>query len=241
MRKPTSRQTPSFGRPSTNNQILNALSDDVIERLLPDMEEAPLKLGQVLYRAEESVNHVYFPSNSMVCVVANTAEGQTSEVGVIGREGVVGLNVFLGVDTTANDLLVQSADSSTRVGVEAIRREFARGGEMQNLILRFTHDFVTQISQTALCNRLHSIEERLSRWLLMCRDRSGTNDLPLTQEFLSIMLGANRPSITLAAINLQSAGLIKYSRGHIKILNREELEEFSCDCYRKVVEEYGRK
>jgi len=233
-----SSQTPTpFKRLSTNNEILNALPDDVIERLLPDLEKSALARGQLLYRAEDKTDYVYFPDNSMVSVIANTAEGQVAEVGVVGREGVVGLNIFLGVDSTPNELLVQISDSSTRVGVEAARREFARGGEL----LRFTHDFMTQISQTALCNRLHTIEERLSRWLLMCRDRSESDDLPLTQEFLSIMLGANRPSITIAAINLQSAGLIKYSRGHIKILNREELKEFSCDCYRKVVQEYARK
>ncbi len=237
-----SSQAPTpFKRHSTNNEILNALPDDVIKRLQPDLEKSALALGQVLYRAEDKTDYVYFPDNSMVSVLANTVEGQCAEVGVVGREGVVGLNVFLGVDSTPNELLVQISDGSTRIGVKAARREFARGGELQNLILRFTHDFMTQISQTALCNRLHTIEERLSRWLLLCRDRSASNDLPLTQEFLSIMLGANRPSITIAAINLQSAGLIKYSRGHIKIINREELEEFSCDCYRKVKEEYGRK
>ncbi|MBA2621462.1 MAG: Crp/Fnr family transcriptional regulator [Acidobacteria bacterium] len=237
-----SSQTPTpFKRHSTANKILNALPHDVMARLQPNLEKSSLSLGQVLYRVDDKTDFVYFPDNSMVSVIANTAEGQSAEVGVVGREGIVGLNVFLGVDSTPNELLVQISDGSTRIGVKAARREFVRGGELQKLILRFTHDFMTQISQTALCNRLHTIEERLSRWLLMCRDRSETNDLPLTQEFLSIMLGANRPSITIAAINLQSAGLIKYSRGHIKILNREELEDSSCTCYRKVVEESDRK
>jgi CRP-like cAMP-binding protein len=225
---------------STKNFILNALSKEEYERLLPDLEPVELQLGQFLYRAEELIEYVYFPNDSMISVIATTTEGQTAEVGVIGWEGMTGMDVLMGSDSTLNDHLVQHPNGALRVKTAIIREEFKRGGRLHDSLLRFTRLMMIQIGQTALCNRLHTVEERLARWLLLCRDRAGTNELLLTQEFLAIMLGANRATVTMSAIALQSAGYIKYRRGHINITNREGLLDFSCDCYQTVKREYDR-
>ncbi|MDQ3711133.1 MAG: Crp/Fnr family transcriptional regulator [Acidobacteriota bacterium] len=225
---------------STKNQILNALPDEDYKRLLPDLEPVELPLGKFIYNAEEKIKHVYFPDNAMVSVVANTPQGQSVEVGVIGCEGALGLSVLLGVNTMLNDSIVQLPDGASRIKTEPLLKEFMRAGALHNLLLRSLHSYIAQISQTALCNRLHSIEERLARWLLMCRDRSKGDNLKLTQEFLAIMLGAQRASVTIAAITIQAAGYIKYSRGNIKIIDREGLEDFVCDCYQIVADETKR-
>jgi len=227
-------------RLSTKNRILNALPTEEYERLLPDLEPVELFLGQYLYRAEDTIRHVYFPSDAVVSIVATTTEGQSVEIGVIGREGMVGMEILMGSDSTLNDHLVQDASSALRISTAAIREEFKRGGVLHDSLLHFTRLLMTQIGQTALCNRLHTIEERLSRWLLLCRDRAGTNELQLTQEFLATMLGTNRASVTIAAIALQSAGYIKYSRGHITIIDGKGLEDFTCECYKIVKTEYDR-
>jgi len=227
-------------RLSTVNHILKALPEEDYERLLPDLEPVELALGQVLYRAEEPIRHVYFPNNSMVSVVANTLEGQCAEVGVIGREGMIGIDVLLGSDSTLNENIVQHANGALRINTTAIKTEFKRGGVLHDSLLRFTRLLMIQISQTALCNRLHTVDERLARWLLLCRDRSGTDELQLTQEFLAIMLGTNRATVTISAIAIQSAGYIKYSRGHITVTDGEGLEDFACNCYQTVKQEYDR-
>lgn len=224
----------------TKNFILNALSEEEYERLLPDLEPVQLPLGQRIYRAAEPVEYVYFPNTSMVSVVATTTEGQCAEVGVIGWEGMTGMDVLMGSDSTLNDHLVQHPNGALRVKTAAIRKEFKRGGILHDTLLSFTRLMMIQIAQTALCNRLHMVEERLARWLLLCRDRSGTNKLQLTQEFLAIMLGVNRATVTVSAIALQSAGYIKYRRGHINIIDGEGLEDFSCNCYHTVKREYDR-
>jgi len=227
-------------RRSTKNYILNALPDEDYERLLPSLEYVELPLGKFIYHAEEKIKHVYFPENAMVSVIANTPQGQSVEVGVIGREGATGLSVLLGVDTMLNDAIIQLFNGAFRIKTEDLLKEFMRAGALHNLLLRSLHSYIAQISQTALCNRLHSTEERLARWLLMCRDRSEGDNLKLTQEFLSIMLGAQRATVTIAAINLQAAGYIKYSRGKVKIVDREGLEDFVCDCYQIVADEIKR-
>jgi len=225
---------------STKNLILNALPEEEYERLLPNLKPVKLLLGQYLYRAEDTIRHVYFPSDAMVSIVATTTAGQSVEIGVIGREGMVGLEVLMGSDSTLNDHLVQDSNNALRISTAAIREEFKRGGVLHDSLLHFTRLLITQIGQTALCNRLHTIEERLSRWLLLCRDRAGTNELQLTQEFLASMLGTNRASVTMSAIALQSAGYIKYSRGRIAIIDGEGLEDFTCECYQMVKNEYDR-
>ncbi len=227
-------------RHSTKNLILNALPEKDFERLLPDLEPVELKLGQVLCRPEESINHIYFPNNSIVSVVAMTPEGQCTEVGVIGREGLVGMDALLGADSALNENIVQHAGGALRININAIKTEFKRSGALHDSLLLFTRLLMIQISQTALCNRLHSLEERLTRWLLLCRARSGNDELQLTQEFLASMLGANRATVTMSAIALQSAGFIKYRRGHITITDHEGLKDFSCDCYETVKREYDR-
>ena len=183
---------------------------------------------------------VYFPDDAMVSVVATTAEGQCAEVGVVGREGMIGLDVLLGADSSLNETFVQLPDGGLRMTTAAVRKHFTQSGALHDSLLRFIRLLMMQISQTALCNRLHTVEERLARWLLLCRDRSPTADLRLTQEFLGIMLGTNRATITVAALALQSGGYIRYSRGLITVLDRDGLEHFSCDCYRTVKKEYDR-
>ena len=225
---------------ATKNLILNSLPKEDYEQLLSDLEEVELELGQVIYRAEEPIKYVYFPNNAMISVIANTQSGQSAEVGVIGYEGIIGIDDMPGSDRTLNENIIQLADGAMRAEIDVIREEFKRGGELQHSILRFARLLMVQISQTALCNRLHSVEERLARWLLMCRDRSATDDLHLTQQFLLIMLGVNRATVTLSAITLQHLGYIEYSRGRIIITDREGLEDFVCDCYKTVKQEYDR-
>ena len=227
-------------RLSTKNHILNALSDKDYQRLHPHLEPVKLNLGEVIYQPDERIKYVYFPDNAMASVIATTSEGECAEVGVIGREGVVGVDVLMGVDSTSNEVLIQLADGALRIKTELIRNEFKQGGALHDILLRYMHALMMQISQTALCNRLHSVEQRLSRWLLMCHDRSATDQLSLTQDFLSIMLGVNRPTVTNVAILLQGGGFIKYSRGKITIIDREGLEDFACDCYKVVKPEYDR-
>ena len=225
-------------RSATNNFILDALPDADYNRLRRSLEPVQLALGEVLYQPQKPLEYAYFPINSMASVITGTLGGQSAEVGVIGNEGIVGIEALMGIDLSTKVVLMQVSDSAFRIKTEDIRKEFKRGGALQDLVLRFIHCFIEQISQTALCNRLHKIEERLARWLLMCRDRAQTDKLALTQEFLAIMLGAQRSDVTRAAVNLQESGFIKYSRGKITIVDRDGLENFSCSCYRVVREVY---
>ena len=225
-------------RHKTKNQILNALPDEDYQRLHNHLEPVELKLGQVLYRPEETITDVYFLNNAMSSVIATTPDGQSAEVGVVGREGIVGIDVLMQVDSSPNEQIIQLPGGALRIRTEIIREEFKRGSAFQDLSLRYIHALLSQISQTALCNRLHSVEQRLSRWLLMCHDRATGDELTLTQEFLAIMLGVNRPTVTTSALILQGGRLIKYSRGKITVLDREGLEDFTCDCYKVVKPEY---
>ena len=199
-----------------------------------DLTPVELPHGLILYGPDEPIEYVYFPNDSMISVVAMTSDGQCVESCVIGREGMAGINVLMGVDSMPNENIIQLADGALRMSTAAVRRDFNRGGAFQILLLRFMHALMCQIGQTTLCNRLHVNDERLTRWLLLCNDRPETNELKLTQEFLSIMLGAQRATVTMSAIALQNAGFIKYSRGIITIIDREELENFTCDCYQSV-------
>jgi CRP-like cAMP-binding protein len=228
----------SQSRIPTLNYILNALTDDDYQRLLPHLEEVELSLGGELYQPNEPIRFAYFPNSSMVSVIAVTFEGDNAETGVIGREGIVGIDVLMGVDSTPNLYLVQLADSALRISTEAIRNEFNRGSAFQRIALRFMHAMMTQIGQTALCNVRHIVEQRLARWLLACHDRGNGDKLSLTQDFLSMMLGVNRPAVTRAAITLQDGGFIEYVRGKITITDRKGLEDFSCSCYELVKQQY---
>ncbi len=237
---PENSDSPTQMRLSTKNYILNALPEEDFNRLLPDLMLVKLPHGQFLYRPNEPIEYVYFLNNSMTSVVANTADGQSVESGVIGSEGMAGINVLMGVDSMPNQNIIALSGDALRMPTAVVRREFKRCEALHDLLLRFTHALMIQIGQTTLCNRLHTNEERLSRWLLMCRDRSETDELKLTQEFLAIMLGANRSSVTISAITLQSAGYIKYSRGLITVLDRQGLEDFTCHCYQAIKQEYDR-
>ncbi len=197
----------------TKNHILNSLPAEHLERLKPLLERVELPLSKILFHPEQKISHVYFPDRSMISVVAYISNGQGTEVAVIGREGVVGLDVVMGSDRATNQHITQLADGALRIKTADIRTEFARGGHFQEQMLLFMRKFIVQISQTALCNRLHTTEKRLSRWLLMCHDRAETDVMQLTQEMIAIMLGSNRTTVTMSAIELQNAGFITYSRG----------------------------
>lgn len=225
---------------STRNHILKELSADSLARLRPHIERLDLKLGANLFRPNEEITHVYFPEGAMASIVANTERGQSCEIGVVGREGAVGLDVLMGADSSPHESMIQIANSVYRIPTAVIRKEFKRGEETQDLLLRFINKLMIQISQTTLCNRLHSVDERLSRWLLMCHDRVDNSHLELTQEFLAIMLGVTRVSVTLSASSLQTIGYIKYTRGNITVLDRQGLEDSACECYKVVKTEYER-
>lgn len=227
-------------RREIKNLILQSLSEEDFARLSPDLEPVELPLGQVIYRAEQPIEYFYFPESSMISVVAATPEGQCAEVGVVGREGIIGMDALLGGDVSLYENVVQHADGATRVKTAALLAEFNRGGALHDSLLGFARLMLAQVSQTALCNRLHSVEQRLARWLLVCTDRTGTHRLQLTQEFLAIMLGANRPTVTVAAAALQDAGYIRYSRGKITVIDRDGLENFTCACYRAVKKQYDK-
>jgi CRP-like cAMP-binding protein len=232
--------TNQAARPPTANRILAALPDEEYARLDPHLMPVTLALRQTIYKPLEPIAHIYFPENAMISIVANTSEEASVEVGVVGREGLTGIPALLGVDATPNESMVQIADGALKMRAEVAREEFKRGGAFQGLVLRYIQANTVQISQSVACNRLHSVVERLARWLLMTHDRAASGELALTQEFLSMMLGVRRAGVTEAAINLQADGYISYRRGHITINDRAGLEEASCECYRIVKAEYER-
>jgi CRP-like cAMP-binding protein len=227
-------------RGSSGNRLLSALPVEEYQRLLPDLQPVTFSLGDVVYELSEHLDYLYFPTTSVISLLYTMEDGSTAEMGLIGNEGVVGVALFLGGDTTPNRAVAQIAGSAFRLKAAILQREFAKGGAFQRLLLRYTQALITQISQTAVCNRLHSVENRLCRWLLLSHDRARSDELIMTQEFLSHMLGGRRESVTVAAGSLQDAGLIHYARGHIKILDRKGLEASVCECYRIVRDEFVR-
>lgn len=197
-------------------------------------------MGTVIHEAGGRLEHLYFPTSSVISFLHTTGDGATVEVGMAGREGAVGVGLFLGGGSMPHCAVVQVAGGAFRLPAVTLRREFARGGPLQRLLLRYAQAFLTQVAQTAVCNRLHGIEKRLCRWLLLSQDRAGSDELSMTQEFIGNMLGGRRESVTVAAQRLQERQLIRYSRGHISILNRRGLEECACECYRTVKSEFDR-
>ncbi len=222
------------------NRLLGTLSDAEYQRLVPHLEHVSLPLKQVLHKAGESIEYVYFPQGTMVSLISTLEEGSMVEVGLVGNEGVVGIPAALGDNITTTTAMVQLAGSSLRMEASLLKTEFGRGGSLQSLLLRYTQALYSLTSQNAACNRLHQLEERLARWLLLVCDRVESNELPLTHEFISKMLGVRRAGVTEAANRLQLAGLIRYNRGRITILNRQKLEAASCSCYGIVNREYAR-
>jgi CRP-like cAMP-binding protein len=195
------------------------------------MQPVTFRLGDVLCELGTRMEYAYFPTTCVVSSLYTTEEGATAEMYLVGNDGLTNVSLFLGSETATNTSVVVVAGEAYRMKARALRQEFAGGGALQALLLSYTEALITQISQTAVCNRLHGAEQRLCRWLLMCHDRVQTNDLQMTQEFISNMLGGRRETVTVAAGRLQDAGLIRYSRGHITILNRQGLEDSGCECY----------
>lgn len=222
------------------NHLLAALPGEDYQRLLPQLEPMAFELGKVVYQNAQQLEYLYFPTNSMVSLLYTMADGMTAEVGLTGNEGVVGIALFLGGDTTPNQAVVQIGGTAVRLAAGTALEEFKRGGAFQQVLLRYTQALITQISQTAICNRLHPVEQRFCRWLLLSHDRVKSDQLEMTQELIASMLGGRRESVTVAAGRLQDAGLIRYTRGHITILDRKGLEATVCECYEVVKAEYRR-
>ncbi|HZT57513.1 MAG TPA: Crp/Fnr family transcriptional regulator [Pyrinomonadaceae bacterium] len=220
--------------PAIKNLILAALPRGEYERLSSEMEFVTLPLGARLYRSGGVIGHVYFPSDALVSVVTRMRDGANVEAGLIGRDGMVGVPVLLGDGIEFEEAVVQIGGGATRMRYDAFKEELKNDGSpLLTQLLLYSRDIMKQVAQTAACNRRHKAEKRLARWLLMCRDRTESDDLPLTQEFISGALGARRAGLSGAAATLREEGFIRYSRGHITMLNRAGLEEFACRCYRR--------
>ena len=234
------KATRSTGLTEAENGLLAALEKDTYERLQPHFEKVDLPLGKIIYQSTQPLEHLYFPTTSMVSLLYTLADGMTAEVGLTGNEGVVGVALFLGGNSTPNQAVVQIAGQAVRLNAKVVQEEFKRGSSFQQVLLLYTQALITQISQTAICNRLHPVEQRFCRWLLLCHDRVKSDELEMTQELIASMLGGRRESVTVAAGRLQDEGLISYARGHITILNRPGLEANVCECYEVVKSEYRR-
>src|SRR5512141_142572 len=213
------------------NHLLSALPATEYDRLAPHLELIQMKLGDVLYEPGVQVRYVYFPTTSIVSLLYVLEDGASAEIAIVGNEGILGISLFMGGETTPSRAVVQSAGYGYRLKAELLKNEFGRFGVMLQLLLRYTQALITQMAQTAVCNRHHSVDQQLCRWLLLSLDRLPSNELSMTQELIANMLGVRREGVTEAAGKLQDDGLIKYSRGHIKVLNRARLEERVCECY----------
>jgi len=223
-----------------DNRLLAALPQEDYEHILPHLERVKLPLNEVLCEAYFKMNHVYFPVNSIVSLVGVMENGDSAEISVVGNEGIVGISLFMGGDTTPSRAVVQAGGHGYRLKGNVLKHEFHRGGPMQRLLLRYTQALLTQMAQTALCNRHHTLDKQLCRWLLLSNDRLGDSEIVMTQELIANMLGVRREGVTEAARRLQHAGLIRYRRGHIDILDRQGLEDRTCECYEAVKREYDR-
>jgi CRP-like cAMP-binding protein len=222
------------------NGLLAALSEAAIKRVRKHLEPIDLSLGEVLYESGRHLEHVYFPTTCIVSLLYVLENGASAEIAVVGNEGVVGISIFMGGDTTPSRAVVQSAGTAYRMPDQMMMNEFTRGAEMQHLMLRYTQSLITQMTQTAVCNRHHSVDQQLCRWLLLSLDRLPSPELLMTQELIANMLGVRREGVTEAAGKLQHAGVISYQRGHIKVLDRPKLEGMSCECYEVVRRETAR-
>ncbi len=222
------------------NQLLMALPPGEYERLIPYLEPVSLVLGQIIYEPKQSIKEVYFPTEAMISLVSMMKDGSTTEIGLVGNQGMVGIPVFLGGNISTNRAIVQVEGNALKMDASILKSEFERGKQLQAKLLLYTQARLTQISQIAACKSHHLIEERLARWLLSVHDCVSMPELPLTQKFISEILGVRRASVTEAAIALQKAGLISYSRGQITILNRKELEQAACECYGSIYNEFKR-
>ncbi|MDO9617996.1 MAG: Crp/Fnr family transcriptional regulator [Pseudomonas sp.] len=222
------------------NHLLATLPDEVLERLLPHLELVEMPLGMVLYESGDTLRHVYFPTDSIVSLLYVMESGASAEISVVGNDGVIGVALFMGGESTTSRAIVQSAGSAYRVLGKRFKEEFNRHGDMLQLMLRYSQALITQMAQTAVCNRHHSIDQQLCRWLLLSLDRLSGSQLAMTQELIANMLGVRREGVTEAAGKLHRLGVIDYSRGLITVLDRDKLERLSCECYAVVKRETDR-
>ncbi|MES2547399.1 MAG: Crp/Fnr family transcriptional regulator [Pseudomonadota bacterium] len=222
------------------NHLLDALLNSEYDRLFPNLEFIKLTLGQVLYESGEQLNHVYFPTTSIISLLYVMENGASAEIAIVGNEGILGISLFMGGETTPSRAVVQSAGFGYRLKANLLKAEFNRAGPVQRLLLRYTQALITQMAQTAVCNRHHTVEQQLCRWLLLSLDRLASNQLAMTQELIANMLGVRREGVTEAARKLQKAGLIQYTRGKITVIDRLNLELRSCECYGVVKLEFDR-
>ena len=222
------------------NHLLAALPESDYERLVPHLEPVPMQLGEVLYESGSQLRYVYFPTTSIVSLLYVMEDGASAEIAIVGNEGILGISLFMGGDTTPSRAVVQSAGHGVRLRAEMLKSEFERFGPAMHLLLRYTQALITQMAQTAVCNRHHTVDQQLCRWLLLSLDRLETNELSMTQELIANMLGVRREGVTEAARKLQDAALIRYSRGKITVLDRPGLEARSCECYHVVKREFDR-
>jgi len=222
------------------NHLLAALPVAEWERWLPALEPIDMPLGEVLYESGVAMTHVYFPTTSIVSLLYVMEDGASAEIAVVGNEGIVGVSLFMGGETTPSRSVVQSAGQGFRMRGQLLKEEFNRSGPVLHLLLRYTQALITQMAQTAVCNRHHSLDQQLCRWLLLSLDRLQGPELVMTQELIANMLGVRREGVTEAALSLQRAGLINYKRGHITVVDRAGLEQRTCECYAVVKKEYDR-
>jgi CRP-like cAMP-binding protein len=230
----------SAGANPRENQLLGALPSMVYKRWKKSLEEVDLPLGQVLYEPGTVLSHVYFPTTAIVSLLYVMENGASAEIAVVGNEGLVGISLFMGGESTPSRAVVQSAGIGLRMKAATLKNELERSGPVLRLLLRYTQALITQMAQTAVCNRHHSLDQQLCRWLLLSLDRLPGHELIMTQELIANMLGVRREGVTEGALKLQKAGLIKYTRGRITVLDRAGLEHRSCECYAVVKKEYDR-
>jgi CRP-like cAMP-binding protein len=223
-----------------DNRLLATLPEEDYQALLPFLESVNLPLGSAVYESGGAQGYVYFPTSSIVSLLYVLADGASAEIAVTGSEGLVGIALFMGGETTPSRAVVQSAGHSYRLRASVLKSEFERGGSLQHVLLRFTQALITQMTQTAVCNRHHAVDQQLCRWLLLSLDRLDTNELVMTQELIANMLGVRREGVTEAAGRLQADGMIQYSRGRITVVDRPKLETRVCECYSVVKKEYDR-
>ena len=222
------------------NHLLDALLASEYDRLFPNLDLVTLPLGEVLYESGEQLNHVYFPTTAIISLLYVMEDGASAEIAIVGNEGLLGISLFMGGNTTPSRAVVQSAGFGYRLKSNLIKSEFNRAGPVQRLLLRYTQALITQMAQTAVCNRHHTVEQQLCRWLLLSLDRLASNELTMTQELIANMLGVRREGVTEAASKLQRAGLIHYTRGKITVIDRPKLELRCCECYEVVKLEFDR-
>jgi len=232
-------EKPASGQ-RQHNHLLDALPVVDYERLASRLELVPMGLGDVLYEPGVPMRYVYFPTTSIVSLLYVLADGASAEIAIVGNEGILGISLFMGGETTPSRAVVQSAGHAFRLKAQLLKDEFGRFGPMMQLLLRYTQALITQMAQTAVCNRHHSVDQQLCRWLLLSLDRLSSNELSMTQELIANMLGVRREGVTEAAGKLQDAGLIRYRRGRITVLDRPALEARSCECYQVVKTEFDR-